>query len=62
MKLIIEKYPDGSLYAYIEDDEHFERVENCRRNRLPVSTLANECSLDSMEPGHLVFNLKKKQA
>lgn len=60
MKLIIENV-DGAFYAYMESEDHFERVEPSRPTRLDPNILNNECSLEAQlgNHQHFVFDIKK---
>lgn len=60
MKLIIENL-DGVLYAYMESEKHFKRVQNQRGVQVNPVILKNDCHLDSaLENGeHMVFNILK---
>lgn len=57
MYLVIEKIYRG-IYAYMEDDEHFKKMEPHRGRQLPASVLNEECDLHCLpENSHVVFKI-----
>lgn len=57
MYLIIEKVY-GDIYAYMEDAEHFKKMELHRGRRLPASVLNEECDLSCLpKNSHIVFKI-----
>ena len=61
MKLIVQNL-DGQLFAYMETEKHFRKVEHTRGPRLDGELLANDCELDSVQPrgAHMVFDIQRK--
>lgn len=60
MKLVIEKYPDGSIYAYRIREKDFRRLKDrFEGERLEPTALDGDCSLDDRGSFHMVFDLKK---
>lgn len=62
MKLILEN-KDGELYAYIETEKHYKKVEPYRKTARivnPKFVLDNECNISESLPtnSYMVFNLK----
>lgn len=59
MKLIIENV-DGVLYAYMETEKHFKKVDKQRGIRVDKSLLSKDCNLDCLDSGeYIVFDIKK---
>ena len=60
--LIIQNI-DGYLYAYREDEQHFNDVERSRMQdstRLKQCILDDECDLSNLpENSHIVFEIKE---
>jgi hypothetical protein len=63
MKLIIEKWSDGTIYSYRETEKHFKSVEVERKKRakkVKIDILDYECNLHYMEDGtYIVVDIKK---
>jgi hypothetical protein len=69
MKLIIEKQPDGGMYAYTMSNKRFAEcdLENddiaqlAKVPQLEPDFLDENCNLHDMDEGYIVFDIKRPQ-
>jgi len=56
MKLIIQRI-EGDLFAYMETEAHHRSVGH-RGVRLDPNLLRNDCQLENIPEGYMVFDIK----